>query len=97
MATGIAERLWTLAHGAACSKRKNQTRRKSRRGGEVLPTDQSDPLPKGRQGIVAGYNAQAMVSAMKTDEGASGMLVTAVDVVDQANDNALLVPMVEQS
>ena len=52
---------------------------------------------KGRQGIVAGYNAQAMVSAMKTEERASGMLVTAVDVVDQANDNALLVPMVGQS
>ena len=52
---------------------------------------------KGRQGIVAGYNAQAMVSATKTEEGTSGMLVTAVDVVDQANDNSLLAPMVEQS
>ena len=60
-------------------------------------TDADARLMKGRQGIVAGYNAQAMVSAMKTEEGASGMLVTAVDVVDAANDNALLVPMVEQA
>ena len=60
-------------------------------------TDRDARLMKGRQGIVAGYNAQAMVSAMKTEEGASGMLVTAVDVVDAANDNALLAPMVEQA
>ena len=52
---------------------------------------------KGRQGIVAGYNAQAMVSPTETDGGATGMLVTAVDVVDAANDNALLVPMLEQA
>ena len=46
-------------------------------------TDADARLMKGRQGIVAGYNAQAMVSAIKTDGGAtSGMLVTAVDVVD---------------
>ena len=60
-------------------------------------TDPDARLMRGRQGIVAGYNAQAMVSAMKTEEGASGMLVIAVDVVDAANDNALLAPMVEQA
>ena len=38
---------------------------------------------KGRQGV-AGYNAQAMVSPTETDGGATGMLVTAVDVVDAA-------------
>ena len=59
-------------------------------------TDPDARLMKGRQGIVAGYNAQAMVSPMETDGGTTGMLVTAVDVVDQANDNAMLVPMVEQ-
>ena len=58
-------------------------------------TDPEARLMKGRQGIVAGYNAQAMVSATKTEEGTAGMLVTAVDVVDQANDNSLLAPMVE--
>ena len=63
-------------------------------------TDPEARLMKGRQGIVAGYNAQAaqaMVSSMETDGGATSMLVTAVDVVDAANDNALLVPMMEQA
>ena len=60
-------------------------------------TDPEARLMKGRQGIVAGYNAQAMVSPMETDGGATSMLVTAVDVVDAANDNALLVPMMEQA
>ena len=60
-------------------------------------TDPDARLMKGRQAIVAGYNAQAMVSPTETDGGATGMLVTAVDVVDAANDNALLVPMLEQA
>ena len=60
-------------------------------------TDPEARRMKGRQGIVAGYNAQAMVSPMETAEGAAGMVVTAVDVVDAANDNALLVPMIEQA
>ena len=60
-------------------------------------TDREARLMKGRQGIVAGYNAQAMVSPMEPDRGATGMLGTAVDVVDQANDNAMLVPMMEQA
>ena len=60
-------------------------------------TDPDARLMKGRQGIVAGYNAQAMVSPTETDGGATGMLVTAVDVVDAANDNALMVPMMEQA
>ena len=46
----------------------------------------ASPLARGRQGIVAGYNAQAMVSPTDTKEGASGMLVTAVDVVEQAKE-----------
>ena len=52
---------------------------------------------KGRQGIVAGYNAQAMVSPTEPEGGVTGMLVTAVDVVDQANDNAMLAPMLERA
>ena len=60
-------------------------------------TDPEARLMKGRQGIVAGYNAQAMVSSVEVDGGATGMVVTAVAVVDQANDNALLAPMVEQA
>ena len=55
-------------------------------------TDRDARLMKGRQGIVAGYNAQAMVSPTEPAGGATGMLVTAVDVVDEANDNAMLAP-----
>ena len=64
---------------------------------QVNLTDKEARLMKGRQGIVAGYNAQAMVSPIEPDEGkgATGMLVTAVDVVDQASDNGLLIPMME--
>ena len=60
-------------------------------------TDKDARLMKGRQGIVAGYNAQTMVSPVEMDGGGTGMVVTAVDVVDQANDNALLAPTMEQS
>ena len=60
-------------------------------------TDKDARLMKGSLGIVAGYNAQTMVSPVEMDGGGTGMVVTAVDVVDQANDNALLAPMMEQS
>ena len=60
-------------------------------------TDPDARLMKGRQGIVAGYNAQAMVSPTEPEGGMTGMLVTAVDVVDEANDNAMLAPMVERA
>ena len=39
-------------------------------------------LMKSSQSIVPGYNAQAMASPSEPDAGARGMLVTAVDVVD---------------
>ena len=69
-----------------------------KRHGRINLTDPEARVMKGRNGsIVAGYNAQTMVSATKSEEGTSGMLVTAVDVVDAANDNAQLVPMMKQA
>ena len=69
-----------------------------KRHSRINLTDPEARVMKGRHGgIVAGYNAQAMVSATKTEEGTSGMLVTAVDVVGEVNDNALLTPMMEQA
>ncbi len=76
----------------AMSDLESQRRHKS-----INLTDPAARLMKGRQGIVAGCNVQAMVSPTETDGGATGMLVTTVDVVDAANDNALLAPMVEQA
>ena len=69
-----------------------------KRHSRINLTDPEARVMKGRHGgVLAGYNAQAMVSATRTEEGTSGMLVTAVDVVDEVNDNALLVPMMEQA
>ena len=45
---------------------------------------------------MAGYNAQAMVSPVETVGGGTGMLVTAVDVVDVV-DEAMLAPMMERA
>ncbi len=69
-----------------------------KRHSRINLTDPEARVTKGRHGgIVAGYNAQAMVSATKTEESTSGMLVTAVDMVGEVNDNALLMPMMEQA
>ena len=59
-------------------------------------TDQDAQLMKGRQGIMPGYNAQAMGSPVAQSSG-SGMLITAADVVDSAADSGQLIPMLEQA
>ena len=67
---------------------------------QINLTDAEARLMKTRQGIMPGYNAQAMVSAVprsKTEGKVGGMLVTAVDVVDEAHDHARLIPMLQQA
>lgn len=59
-------------------------------------TDQDAQLMKGRQGIMPGYNAQAMASPVAPSSG-GGMLITAANVVDSAADSGQLVPMLEQA
>jgi len=61
-------------------------------------TDTDSQLMKGRDGIINGYNAQAMVSplAVETAKG-SGMLITAANVVNTAADSGQLVPMLDQA
>ena len=51
---------------------------------------------KTAQGFVPSYNAQAMVSPLAAGEGVSGMMIPSVDVVDEVNDLARLLPMVGQ-
>ena len=58
-------------------------------------TDRDARSMKTVQGFVPSYNAQAMVSPLSTGEGVTGMMITAVDVVDEVNDLARLTPMVE--
>lgn len=59
-------------------------------------TDSDTRLMKSRQGIVPGYNLQAVVAPVKTSEG-SGHLITAVEVVQDQNDLAQLEPMLKQA
>ena len=66
-------------------------------GKRINLTDQDAKLMRTRQGIAPGYNAQAVVSPYGPDGEAIGMLITAVDVVDEAHDYARLVPMLEQA
>ena len=61
-------------------------------------TDEDAQLMKGRDGIVTGYNAQAMVSPIDAEAvRGTGMLITAADVVNTAADYGQLVPMLEQA
>ena len=50
-----------------------------------------------RQGVAPGYNAQAVVCPLAEEGGVAGVLATAVEVVDEANDATQLTPMVEQA
>ena len=61
-------------------------------------TDKDAQLMKGRNGIIAGYNAQTVVSPLdrETAKG-NGMLITAADVVCTAADSGQLVTMMEQA
>ncbi len=61
-------------------------------------TDGDARLMKGRQGIMPAYNAQAIVSPVGKDPAESrGVLITAVDVVDDPTDYAQLAPMLEEA
>ena len=68
-----------------------------KRPARINLTDKDARLMKTRRGIVPGYNAQAVVSPLATDDGMSGMLVTAVDVVDEPNDTGRLTVMTKQA
>jgi len=61
-------------------------------------TDGDASLMKSRQGTIAGYNLQAVVSPLKVEEsGKTGMLITAVEVVKDPEDHDQLIPMLEQA
>ena len=71
----------------------SQERRK-----QINLTDSDARVMKDHQGFMpAAYNAQITVSPVSPDSGATGMLVTAADVVDEPTDHYRLVPMVEQA
>ena len=60
-------------------------------------TDQDARFMKMRHGFLPAYNAQAMVSPVKTGRETSGMLVKDVEVVDEPSDYARLIPMLQRA
>jgi hypothetical protein len=60
-------------------------------------TDKDSELMKSRHGIVAGYNAQAVVSPAKVDKKENGLIITSADVTRDASDVEHLLPMLEQA
>lgn len=65
---------------------------------KVNLTDGDAQLVKSRGGIVAGYNAQAMVSPLDTHvAGRSGLFIIAAEVCNCPDDHAQLVPMIEKA
>jgi hypothetical protein len=61
-------------------------------------TDGDANLMKNRQGFIAGYNLEAVVSPLKvTETKKTGMLMTATEVVQEAADVKQLVPMLKQA
>ena len=66
--------------------------------GQINLTDPDARLMKGRQGFVAGYNAQAMVSPLDDEAaGRTGLIITATDVSDCPADQDQLLPMTQQA
>lgn len=59
-------------------------------------TDRDARLVRSRQGFLTGYNGQAMVSPLSSADGeTSGFLITAAEVVGEANDVGQLIPMLD--
>lgn len=59
-------------------------------------TDGDTRVMKSRQGIVSGYNFQAVVAPVEATQG-TGLLIMAADVVQDQCDTAQLEPMLEQA
>jgi hypothetical protein len=65
---------------------------------EINLTDGEAGLVKGRQGVMAGYNAQAAVSPLNSEvAGGSGRLITATGVVADSYDYGQAIPMLKEA
>lgn len=83
--------------GEAGAKKQAKAKKKAKKERvRINLTDGDTRLVKSQQGIVAGYNAQAVVSPLKQEIAKrSGMLITAAAVVNDPDDHEQLVPMIE--
>jgi transposase len=78
---------------AAMEQLQNEEDRK-----QINLTDSETNLMKSRQGIIAGYNLEAAVSPLKVAESEkTGMIITAMEVVQDPADCKQLIPMIDQS
>lgn len=65
---------------------------------EINLTDPEAVLVKGRQGVMAGYNAQAAVCGLVAEKaGGTGLIITAEEVVAEAHDYHQAVPMMRKA
>ena len=64
---------------------------------QINLTDTDARMMKTAQGFKVAYNAQAMVSPVSVEGKADGMLITAVDVVDEPSDRSQLGPMMDKA
>ena len=64
---------------------------------QINLTDTDARMMKTAQGFKVAYNAQAMVSPVSVEGKAGGMLITAVDVVDEPSDRPQLGPMMDKA
>ena len=69
----------------------------ARRSNRIILADLDARLMKTPQGIMPGFNAQAMIYSVASGVGMTDMLVTAADLVDETTDHGLLIPMMEQA
>jgi transposase len=67
--------------------------------GRVNLTDSDAKFMKSRQGAVAGYNVQTVVSPLKVTgvDKTGGMFITAIDAVQDVEDHHQMVNMLEQA
>lgn len=63
--------------------------------GRTNLSDADAVLLRGKDGFVAGYNAQAVVSPLSKAAGRSGQLITAAGLSQDTDDHRQLLPMVE--
>lgn len=65
---------------------------------DINLTDGQARLVKGRQGVVAGYNAQAVASPLAVEVAAgTGILITGAEVVNDADDHAQAVALLQEA
>jgi transposase len=78
---------------AAMEQLKNEKDKK-----QINLTDSDANLMKSRQGMIAGYNLEAAVSPLNvTKSKKTGMLITAMEVVQDPADCQQLIPMIDQA